>query len=63
MQCGLQRSSARLRKQHVVSHRRGGPARHPPETRETYGNGVRKAVYRAPDGNEVDVGGAPISSH
>ena len=30
-----------------------------PETQETYGNGVRKAIYRDPDGNEVGVGGAP----
>jgi catechol 2,3-dioxygenase-like lactoylglutathione lyase family enzyme len=30
-----------------------------PQTRETYGNGVRKAIYRDPDGNEVGVGGAP----
>lgn len=31
-----------------------------PETRETYDNGVRKATYRDPDGNEVGVGGAPV---
>jgi len=30
-----------------------------PETRETYENGVRKAIYRDPDGNEVGVGGPP----
>jgi len=30
-----------------------------PSTRETYENGVRKAVYRDPDGNTVSVGGAP----
>jgi catechol 2,3-dioxygenase-like lactoylglutathione lyase family enzyme len=30
-----------------------------PQTRETYGNGVRKAVYRDPDGNEVGVAGPP----
>ena len=30
-----------------------------PETRETYDNGVRKATYRDPDGNEIGVGGAP----
>ena len=29
-----------------------------PESQETYGNGVRKAIYRDPDGNEVGVGGA-----
>ena len=28
-----------------------------PETQETYENGVRKAIYRDPDGNEVGVGG------
>ena len=31
------------------------------ETRETYGNGVPKAIYRDPDGNEIGVGGAPAS--
>jgi catechol 2,3-dioxygenase-like lactoylglutathione lyase family enzyme len=30
-----------------------------PELRETYENGVRKATYRDPDGNEVGVGGGP----
>jgi catechol 2,3-dioxygenase-like lactoylglutathione lyase family enzyme len=30
-----------------------------PATRETYGNGVRKATYRDPDGNEIGFGGAP----
>lgn len=30
-----------------------------PVQRETYGNGVRKAVYRDPDGNEIGFGGAP----
>lgn len=30
-----------------------------PAERETYGNGVRKAIYRDPDGNEVGVGGGP----
>lgn len=30
-----------------------------PRTQETYGNGVRKAVYHDPDGNEVGVGGPP----
>ncbi|SFN27871.1 hypothetical protein SAMN05216207_1011178 [Pseudonocardia ammonioxydans] len=28
-----------------------------PTTSETYGNGVRKALYRDPDGNEIGVGG------
>ncbi|GGK35140.1 hypothetical protein GCM10010124_29780 [Pilimelia terevasa] len=30
-----------------------------PDTRETYENGVRKAVFRDPDGNEIGIGGAP----
>jgi len=30
-----------------------------PQTRETYDNGVRKAIYHDPDGNEVGVGGPP----
>lgn len=30
-----------------------------PQTRETYDNGVRKAIYRDPDGNEIGVGGPP----
>ncbi|MEV8314841.1 VOC family protein [Streptomyces sp. NPDC059900] len=29
-----------------------------PETRETYANGVRKATFRDPDGNELGFGGA-----
>ena len=29
---------------------------------ETYSNGVRKAVYRDPDGNEVGFGGAPADT-
>lgn len=33
-----------------------------PESQETYGNGVRKAIYRDPDGNEIGVGGAPVES-
>jgi catechol 2,3-dioxygenase-like lactoylglutathione lyase family enzyme len=33
-----------------------------PDERETYSNGVRKAVYRDPDGNEVGFGGAPLGS-
>ena len=32
-----------------------------PETRETYGNGVRKATYRDPDGSEIGFGGAPVA--
>ena len=31
-----------------------------PDERETYSNGVRKALYRDPDGNEVGFGGAPL---
>ena len=31
-----------------------------PTTREVYGNGVRKAIYRDPDGNEIGFGGAPL---
>jgi predicted enzyme related to lactoylglutathione lyase len=30
-----------------------------PSKRETYSNGVRKAIYRDPDGNEIGFGGAP----
>jgi hypothetical protein len=30
-----------------------------PDERETYGNGVRKATFRDPDGNEIGFGGAP----
>ena len=29
---------------------------------ETYGNGVRKATFRDPDGNEVGFRGAPVSA-
>jgi predicted enzyme related to lactoylglutathione lyase len=31
-----------------------------PTTRETYSNGVRKAIYCDPDGNEIGFGGAPL---
>lgn len=31
-----------------------------PDEIETYSNGVRKAVYRDPDGNELGFGGAPL---
>ncbi|WP_188192108.1 VOC family protein [Nonomuraea sp. SYSU D8015] len=31
-----------------------------PAERETYSNGVRKAIYRDPDGNEIQFGGAPL---
>jgi catechol 2,3-dioxygenase-like lactoylglutathione lyase family enzyme len=30
-----------------------------PVQRETYSNGVRKATYRDPDGNEIGYGGPP----
>ena len=30
-----------------------------PAERETYANGVRKAIFRDPDGNEIGIGGAP----
>lgn len=30
-----------------------------PADRETYANGVRKAVFRDPDGNEIGYGGGP----
>jgi catechol 2,3-dioxygenase-like lactoylglutathione lyase family enzyme len=33
-----------------------------PDERETYANGVRKVVYRDPDGNEVGLGGAPVDA-
>jgi catechol 2,3-dioxygenase-like lactoylglutathione lyase family enzyme len=32
-----------------------------PDDRETYSNGVRKAVYRDPDGNEIGFGGPPVA--
>ena len=31
-----------------------------PAERETYGNGVRKAIFRDPDGNEIGLGGGPV---
>ncbi|SDU52513.1 VOC family protein [Gordonia westfalica] len=30
-----------------------------PESSETYDNGVRKTIFRDPDGNEVGIGGGP----
>ena len=33
-----------------------------PDERETYPNGVRKMLYRDPDGNELGFGGAPLDS-
>ncbi len=32
-----------------------------PAERETYSNGVRKVTYRDPDGNELGLGGAPLT--
>jgi hypothetical protein len=31
-----------------------------PDHRETYPNGVRKVIYRDPDGNELGFGGVPL---
>ena len=31
-----------------------------PDERLTYSNGVRKTLYRDPDGNELGFGGAPL---
>jgi hypothetical protein len=33
-----------------------------PDERLTYSNGVRKALYRDPDGNELGFGGAPLDT-
>jgi hypothetical protein len=33
-----------------------------PDELETYANGVRKALYRDPDGNEVGFGGGPTDT-
>ena len=33
-----------------------------PDTQETYGNGVRKAIFLDPDGNEIGFGGAPAEA-
>jgi predicted enzyme related to lactoylglutathione lyase len=33
-----------------------------PVERATYPNGVRKALYRDPDGNEIGFGGAPLDT-
>jgi catechol 2,3-dioxygenase-like lactoylglutathione lyase family enzyme len=32
-----------------------------PVDRETYANGVRKLIYRDPDGNEIGFGGGPAT--
>jgi catechol 2,3-dioxygenase-like lactoylglutathione lyase family enzyme len=31
-----------------------------PDERETYSNGVRKVIYRDPDGNEIGFGALPL---
>ena len=31
-----------------------------PASQETYGNGVRKVIYRDPDDNEIGFGGAAL---
>ena len=31
-----------------------------PVGQETYADGVRKVIYRDPDGNEIGYGGAPL---
>lgn len=33
-----------------------------PDKRETYDNGVRKATFRDPDGNQIGFGGAPLQT-
>jgi catechol 2,3-dioxygenase-like lactoylglutathione lyase family enzyme len=33
-----------------------------PDERVTYSNGVRKVLYRDPDGNEIGYAGAPLDS-
>jgi hypothetical protein len=33
-----------------------------PDEQETYSNGVRKVIYRDPDGNELWFGGAPLDT-
>lgn len=33
-----------------------------PDARETYSNGIRKVIYRDPDGNEFGFGGAPFDT-
>ena len=32
-----------------------------PSFQETYENGVRKVIYRDPDGNEIGFGGSPVA--
>jgi len=33
-----------------------------PDERETYSGGVRKVIYRDPDGNDLGFGGAPLDT-
>ncbi|GGR54991.1 putative enzyme related to lactoylglutathione lyase [Nocardioides luteus] len=33
-----------------------------PESEETYDNGVRKTLFRDPDGNEIGIGGGPAAA-
>jgi catechol 2,3-dioxygenase-like lactoylglutathione lyase family enzyme len=33
-----------------------------PDERLTYSNGVRKVLYRDPDGNQLEFGGAPLDT-
>ena len=33
-----------------------------PDERESYSNGVRKLIYRDPDGNELGFGGLPLQT-
>jgi catechol 2,3-dioxygenase-like lactoylglutathione lyase family enzyme len=33
-----------------------------PDDRQTYSNGVRKTIYRDPDGNEIGFAGAPLEA-
>ena len=44
----------------VAEHRYLYVELEPEHAMVTYQNGVRKVIYRDPDGNEVGVGGAPI---
>jgi catechol 2,3-dioxygenase-like lactoylglutathione lyase family enzyme len=37
-----------------------GARRIEPASQETYENGVRKVIYRDPDGNEIGFGGGPL---
>jgi catechol 2,3-dioxygenase-like lactoylglutathione lyase family enzyme len=44
---------------HVAAIAARGPES---DERESYSNGVRKVLYRDPDGNELGFGGAPIET-